>query len=202
MDALASTCPRRQLLLGPHSLHCRGVAEPNDAILAAPPSTLGAARRRRLESGSSPTTSRHRVPRPARAPPVAVSKSQRGARLASVSPRASARRNVPVPDPTMVWPSRNAARSAGLTMPEIGRAHTARSSAPRRENSLQQVTCRLRRTAWRQRRCMGKGGVGRRRHSGRNCGGEVRGPSGAPGAAIGGHLGRQWTERARGPVNG
>jgi len=36
---------------------------------------------------------------------------------------------------------------------------------------------------------MGTGGVGRRRHSGRNCGGEVRGPSGAPGAAIGGHLG-------------
>jgi len=123
-------------------------------------------------------------------PPVAVSKRQRGARSASVSPSASARRNVPVLDPTMVWPSRNAARSAGLTMPEIGRAHAARSSAPRRENSLQQVTCRRRRTAWRrQRRCMGTGGVGRRRHSGRNCGGEVRGPSGAPGAAIGGHLG-------------
>ena len=49
---------------------------------------------------------------------------------------------------------------------------------------------------------MGKEGVGRRRHSGRNCGGEVRGPSGAPGAAIGGHLGPQWTERARSPVEG
>jgi len=49
---------------------------------------------------------------------------------------------------------------------------------------------------------MGTGGVGRRRHSGRNCGGEVRGPSGAPGAAIGGHLGPQWAERARCPVEG
>jgi len=44
---------------------------------------------------------------------------------------------------------------------------------------------------------MGKGGVGRRRHSGRNCGGVVRGPSGAPGAAIGGHLGPQSAERAQ-----
>jgi len=32
----------------------------------------------------------------------------------------------------MIWPSRNAARSAGLSMPEIGRAPAARSSAPRR----------------------------------------------------------------------
>ena len=44
--------------------------------------------------------------------------------------RQATRRYVPVLGPTMVWPSCNAARSAGLSMPEIGRAPAARSSAP------------------------------------------------------------------------
>ena len=44
----------------------------------------------------------------------------------------STRRYVPVLGPTMVRPSRNGVRSAGLSMPEIGRASAARSSALRR----------------------------------------------------------------------
>jgi len=193
VDALAVEVAHAGSCSSAHTA-CIAAASPSQTTpsLAAPPSTLGAARRRRLESGSSPTTSRHRVPRPARGPcrpspcrraegrQVGISDAQRQHAEVRARPR---------PHDSLAIAQRRA----------IGRSQHARDRArSRREEQRakarvapQLVAGRLRRTAWRQRRCMGTGGVGRRRHSGRNCGGEVRGPSGAPGAATGGHLGRQ-----------